>query len=104
MFISHLQVRRLSRATAVSLHVRVMTRFFICTFVLLSPSHSCGPGTRRAHPGHQCLPVRLGGCPAAAGLGPEEEGDGLVQEEGAGPAGHQARRGLAANQTVRGHR
>lgn len=59
-----------------------MTRFFICTSVLLSPSHSCGPGTRRAHPGHQCLPVRLGGCPAAAGLGPEEEGDGLFKKTG----------------------
>lgn len=64
---------------------------------------SCGLGTHRAHPWHQCLPVRLGRCPTAPRVGPEEKGDGLVQEESAGVPCHQTRHGLA-NKTIRGHR
>lgn len=64
---------------------------------------SCGSGTHRAGPGHQRLPVWLGGLAPAAGAGSEEEGDGLVQEV-AGLAADQARRWDAATEAVRRHR
>lgn len=47
----------------------------ICAHFLLL---SCGSGTHRERPGHQCLSLRLGRFPFAAGAGTKEEGDGLV--------------------------
>lgn len=64
---------------------------------------SCGSGTYWEGPGHQRLPVWLGGLPFTARAGAQEEGDGLVQED-AGPAGDQGRRGAAATETIRSHR
>lgn len=72
----------------------------MCVFLL---GLSCGSGTHRAGPGHQRLPVWLGRLPPSAGAGTEEEGDGLVQED-ARHAGHQARHGAAATETIWSHR
>lgn len=63
---------------------------------------SCGSGTYRAGPGHQRLPVWLGRLSPSARAGTEEERDGLVQA-GARLAGHQARHGAAATETIRPH-
>lgn len=67
------------------------------------PSPSGGPGPDAAGPRLQRLPVRLGRRPQAARPGPEEEGDGMVQED-TGAAEHQARRGPTATEEVRPHR
>lgn len=94
------------------LHSRgcVLVRHGLCTFAFLNLCArddvlglSCGSGTYREGPGHQCLPVRLGRLPFTARAGAQEERDGLVQED-AGPASDQGRRGAAATETIRPHR
>lgn len=80
---------------------RFMSDFAV--FLTLPGFLSGGRGPDPASAGNQRLPLRVGGRPASAGAGAEEEGDGLVQEDARLERREALRRARAAP-TLRPHR